>query len=225
MLHLEIAMPAQWTKGYTYAANATVSAENLGWLTMSATVTLIDRANLEQTNYTPATAGSAQPPGPFAGELWHDTNGYAPVTKAYRTSWVPAVLTSMVVLNDVSSQTWSQGTLIAAGVTDGTYRIANAAYTPFSVVDHGESNVVGVALETISPDATGMIAMHGVWPVIAGSLSNITASVPVMLHDSEPGAAARRTGSGDADRLIGYAMGQPGAGNLPANMFWCKFFR
>ena len=75
---------AKLTKGHTYAANATVSADNLGALIMSATITLVDRSSVEQTNYTLATRGTSQPPGPYAGELWQDSTDAHYLLKSHR---------------------------------------------------------------------------------------------------------------------------------------------
>lgn len=218
-------MTVQMTRGYTYAANSTVGASNLGALVMSATATLIDRASIEQTNYTLATVDGAPPPGTYEGELWHDTTHTHPLLKSYRSSgWALSLPYAVPVRNDSSSSTWSQGTLVACGLEDGTYRIAWADSEPFGITDHGESNVVAVSLETVAVGATGYVAFHGVLPVLSDGSSS-TAGWAMMLSDTVAGAAEAILPGGEFNRLFGYSVAEAGSGGLPDNLFWCRFFR
>lgn len=204
-------------KGYTYAANMTVSAENLGALIMSATATLIDRSSVEQDNYTLATRGTSQPPGPYAGELWQDSTGPGcNILKSYRSTWQAAVPV-MVEVENIGIRTWAQGTILSLKRDEEP--------TGFDVCLSSYRNPVGVSLETVAPEETGFIALHGVWPVLDdGSGSGIAAGSPVTVSDSVSGKAMKLTDSANSDQLMGYALTQIGYGDLPSDMFWCRFW-
>ena len=147
-------MPASITRGTTITSGGSITSAALKSLIESATISGIDRENIDRSQVTPMTTSSTAPATPAAGEIWMDSTTYVPV--AYDSTnlrWKAALPHCENVQLSASSASVTSGALLKA-VSQGVVALADGGV--------GHQNVVGIAAIPMNPGDYGVMIRHGV---------------------------------------------------------------
>jgi hypothetical protein len=215
-------MPAKWVKGHTFTDGETVNDSDLHEHLESATVSGIDRANIDSTDGFPGVIQLTMPGDLEEKEPYAHSDVLWWVSKDSSGNPLSCRVGGYNVILSASSATVEPGELVqAGGLNSGVIEVSKSGTA-------APGNVLGIAATRMTASSRGVVIAQGITAVrTASDAAAALVGKGARQSSSEDGQAAEMgaAGSGGGKEKFGTFLSDPFTGESGDKYAWVSLFR